>query len=362
MATLYKIVPALACTLFVVQIGLAQEHHMSKTVKKTFPLTDTGELILENKYGNVTITGWDNDEVSIEMEIKVNHRKRDKAENLLSRIRPDINSGRSFVSIRSEINDRNTGWFADFFNRTNPIDFDRSHVEIDFEVFLPKKSKLNITNRFGDVFIEDWNGELRVLMEHGSLWLNEDLNKSDIILKFGKIRAKNMKYSSVNIKNGELNMGNAKSLRLNTSGTEMKIGTVNSLEVYSNKDDIVIDEVGTIYGSLKFTTLTLEHLAQDVDLTMKITDFKVKHISMPETEISIEQESSDIDIRTTDFSHRFNATLEQGVLRLPKSFQNVASKMLDKSKKLRKIEATYGKGKAGSISIKGIKGIITLRE
>lgn len=343
-------------------MAVSAQERVSKKVEKSFALTNTGELILENKYGNISLTGWDQDKVSVKIDIKVNHRKYDTAKDLLNRINPEIKSSSGYVSVVSEISNKNTGWFADFFNRTNPIDVDRSRVQIDYEVFLPNKAKLKVTNRFGDVFIEDWSGPLTTLIEHGDLWLSEDLNKADVVLKFGKLRARNLDYASLNLKNGELDMENAKSLRLNSSGTEMNMSSVNSLEIYSNKDDIAIDEVGTIYGDLKFTTLNLERLSQDVDLSMKIADFRVRQITNPDSELTIEQESSDINLTVTDFSHRFDATLEQGVVRLPKSFENVNSTMLDKGKKLREIKGTYGNGKTGLISINGIKGIVTLND
>ncbi|NKI32249.1 DUF4097 family beta strand repeat-containing protein [Croceivirga thetidis] len=361
MATLYRTILGAVFMLLSVQFSTAQER-VSKMVERNFPLTHGGELILENKYGNISVTGWDQDKVSVKIDIKVNHRKYDTAKDLLGRINPEIKSSTGYISIVSKIANKNTGWFADFFNRTNPIDVDRSRVQIDYEVFLPKKAKLKITNRFGDVVLEDWSGELRTLIEHGDLWINEDLGKADIILKFGKIKARNLNYASLNLKNGELDMQDAKSLRLNSSGTEMSLGQVNSFEIYSNKDDISIDEVGNIYGDLKFSTLHLEQLAQDVDLTLKISDFWVRQISEETNEINIEQESSDINLTVKDFAHRFEATLEQGVVRLPKSFKNVDSKVLDKGKRLREIRATYGESETGLISINGIKGIVTIND
>lgn len=361
MATLCKKFLWMALTLSLVQLGTAQER-VSKTVEERFPLSAAGTLQLENKYGDISVTGWEREEVAVKIDIEVNRRKKDDAKDLLGRIDANIKSSEGFVSITSVVAKKNTGWFADFFNRTNPIDTDRSRVQINYEVFLPQKAKLKIVNRFGDVLIEDWSGELNTLIEHGDLWIGEDLNKADVILKFGKLRARNLNYASLNLKNGELDMENAKSLRINGSGTEMQLGNVNALELYSNKDDITLNEVGTIYGNVKFSGLALERLVQSADLTLKIADFKVQQIIEPEAEINLEQESSDISLAVTDFSHRFAATLEQGVVRLPKSYKNVDSKMLDKGKKLREINATYGTERKGSITITGLKGIVTLRE
>ncbi len=361
MDTPYKFVLLMTLSLFLITVGTAQER-VSKTIEKTFSLANGGELNLENKYGNVTMTGWDQDKVAVTIQIKVNHRKKENAKDLLSRIQPEITSTNGYISIVSQITNKNTGWFADFFNRNNPIDFDRSHVKIDYEVFLPKKVKLRITNRFGDVFIEDWNGLLNAVIEHGDLWLGEDLNKADIKLKFGKVRANNLDYASLTLKNGELDMENSENLRLSSDGSDIKINEVSTLEIYSNKDDIIIEQLDVISGDLKFSTLNLNRLASNVNLSMKIVDFRIKEILNPGIKIEIEQESSDINLNVTNFPHRFSARLEQGVVRLPKSFEHVSSNMINKLKKLREIEASYGKSPKGIISISGMKGIVTLND
>ncbi|WP_318344916.1 hypothetical protein [Flagellimonas baculiformis] len=361
MGTRCKKILWMALVLFAVHGAKAQER-VQKTIEKSFPLLGTGELQLENKYGNVTLKGWDQNKVSITISIKVNHRRKENAEDLLQRINPEIKTSNSYVSIVSEISNKNTGWFADFFNRNNPIDFDRSHVQIDYEIHLPVKAGIKVTNRFGDVVLENCDGPLTALIEHGNLWIGENLNKADIILKYGKVRAKNLNYADLELKNGELDMEDSKSLRLRSDGTEINIHSVSSLEIYSNKDNILVSEAGTLYGSMEFTTFKLDRLAQEVDLKLKIVDFRVYEITNPSAEISIEQESADISLSVTNFSHRFTATLEEGVVRLPKSFENVNSEMLDKGRRLRKIEATYGQEKKGSISINGEKGIVTLND
>jgi hypothetical protein len=54
--------------------------------------------------------------------------------------------------------------------------------------------------------------------------------------------------------------------------------------------------------------------------------------------------------------------LEEGLLRLPKTFENIETQMIDKGKKIRDIKATYGNSKEGSISITGEKGAILLKD
>jgi len=361
MDTLCKKLLWVALTLALGQGVIAQET-VSKKIEKTYKMTDAGELHLENKYGNINLYGWDKDETSVVISVMVNHRKKETADDLLRRIDPIIRESDDFVSIGYEIADKSTGWFANFFEKANPFDYDRSNLQIDYTIYMPANAELHVKNTFGDVFIEDWIGKLKADVEHGNLWINENLNRVDIDMKYGKLRAKAINYGTINLKNGALHMENAKSLKVTSSGTDIQIEKVASLEFLSNKDEVIIDEVGTIYGNTKFSTIEVSRLTKDVDLTLKISDFRVSKILDPKADIAIDQESSEISLNITDFSHRFEATLEEGLVRLPKSFENVDSKLLDKGDKLREINGTYGKDVQGKISITGRKGVVLLKE
>ena len=321
-----------------------------------------GELHLENKYGNVLFKGWGQERVSIKVSIKVDHKKKESAQELLDRIKPKFTSTGGLLSINTEIENKKKGWFADFINSTLPLNVDRGNVQIDYEIYLPQGTDLRVGNKFGDVAIEDWNGDFNAQIEHGNLWLGNDLDNADIRMTFGRVRAKNLGRAKIELGNGELRMDNAEVLRLSSNGGEIRINKVKRLEIQSNKDELDIHQVGHLLGDLKFSVLNLGRLAQDLDLVLKIVDLQILEIANPSSKLYFEQEASDIDLWVTGFSHRFHASLEEGVVRLPKSFENVNSDLLDKSRKFREIEATYGKEKKGLISIKGQKGIVTLHE
>ncbi|WP_148232102.1 hypothetical protein [Maribacter sp. HTCC2170] len=351
----------LALAIFVSQAITAQIE-VSKQVTETYSMTNAGELHLENKYGNINLFGWDKDEVSIVIDIVVNHKKKDNAQDLLKRMNPVIKDGDDYVSINYEIAEKSSGFFGNLFEKANPFDFDRSNVQIDYTIYLPVQAEIDVTNKFGDVLIEDWTGKLKANVTHGDIWISENLTKADIEMGYGKLRARSIDYASIGLKNGSLDMETTKNLRLNSSGSNIYVDSVTSLEVYSNKDEIEIETIGAVYGNLKYTNMVLSRLDKDIDLTMKIADFRVSQVLNPQADIAIKQESSEIVLDVTNFPLHFDAILEQGVVRLPKSFENVDSKMLDKGKRIREISATYGKNPQGKISISGKKGVVLLKE
>jgi hypothetical protein len=341
--------------------AIAQEK-VSKEIKETYPFNNSGELHVENKYGNIHIYGWIKDEVSITVSITVTDKKRENAKEFLNRITPVIRHSDKFISVNYEIADKNSGFFSNLFEKANPFDFDRGNVQIDYKVYVPQKVELEIINTFGDVFIEDWVGVLMADVQHGDMWMSDNLNKADVTMKYGKLRAKNINYANIDIKNGGLDMDHANTMRLNTSGSTIDVQLVESLELYSNKDEVDIKEMGTLYGNLKFSKLRIHRLKKDIDLDLKISDFWVESILTPSSRISLVQESSEVNINIFNFPHEFSAILEEGLVRLPKTFHNVDSKMLDKGRKLREIKASYGKNGKGKITISGKKGVVLLKE
>ncbi len=343
-------------------LALSAQEKVSKKISKTYDMTSAGELYLDNKYGDVTIQGWKKNSIVISVEIKVSHKKKESAEDLLNRISPTIKVLDNFISVSSDIAEKSTGFFAKYFNKANPFDFDRSNVQINYTVNLPANAELEILNKFGDVIIEDYTGKLKLDAQHGDVWINENLNNADINLKYGKLRAESINYGSIRLKNGSLNLEKSKDLRLNSSGSNIDIEEITSLEIYSSKDEITIDEVESINGSLEFTNMQVNNLDDEINLSMKIADFKVDTIHSSDASIIIYQESSEISLNIEGFSFNFDATLEEGLVRLPKSFKNVNTKMLDKGKRVREITAKYGKDTPGKISITGEKGVILLKD
>ena len=361
MDILYKRLLLFAAAMVLGFAAMAQEK-VSKKTTKTYPFSNAGELHLENKYGNINIYGWTKDEVSITVNISVTDKKKENANDLLDRIKPIIRRSDKYISVNYEIGEKSSGFFSNLFEKANPFDFDRSNVQIDYKVYIPKKAELEIINKFGDVFIEDWVGVLKADVQHGDMWMNDNLNKADINMKYGKLRAKNINYANLDISNGGLDMDHANTMRLNSSGSNIDIQQAESLEFYSNKDEVDFKEIGTLYGNIKFSKLRIRHLKKDIDLNLKISDLWIENIVSPNSKISIEQESSEVSINILNFPHDFSAKLEEGLVRLPKSFHNVDSKMLDKGKKLREIRAVYGKDGQGLILISGKKGVVLLKE
>ncbi len=340
----------------------AQEK-VSKTIEKTFPLASTGELAIENKYGNISINGWEEKTAQIKVEIKVSKKKKEDAIELLQRIYPKINKTNDFISILSIIEEKSNSMFSRLFDKTNPFDFDKTNIQINYEIYLPQNTALNITNKFGDIIISGWNGKLKTNTQHGDMWINKDIKNANIKMKFGKLNTKSITYGNIQFKNGEIDIRKAKELKIYSSGTSISIENVSLLEIYSSKDKIDIQQLGSIKGELMFSKMNLNTVNNDINLTMEVADFWVSKIKETYSKVVIDQKSSELSINVRGLAIDFNATLEQGLLRIPKSFVNIKTDIINRQRKVRNISASYGENNPkGKFEIIGKKGIVLLQE
>ncbi|GGX28510.1 hypothetical protein [Aquimarina muelleri] len=332
-------------------------------MKKTYPLTNAGELHLENRYGNVTISGWEKKTIQINVEIQVTKKKKEDADELLNRINMVVNNTEDFINISSIIEDQNNSLLSKLFDKANPFDFDKSNIQIDYSIHLPFNAEINIINKFGDIIISSWNGKLKANLQHGDMWLNKDLHNANIEMKFGKLKTKSITYGNIHFKNGEIDIETSEDLKINSSGAIIEIENVESLEIHSSKDRINIQKIGNINGELKFSNMNLSILYDNINLTMEVADLWVSKIEKTNANVNIIQESSELDINISGLTIDFRASLEQGLLRIPKSFRNIKTNVIDKRKRIRDITATYGNDKiAGKFKITGKKGAIVLKE
>ncbi len=359
--TFYKhaVATALACLFMSVMTAQSER---AKRWERTYDLSSTGTVQIENKYGNVIVNGWDSDELKVTIDIKVTHRKDENARKLLDRIQPEVTIAGDFIRITSEIVERSSSIFARYFNKANPFDFDKSNIKIDYEVYLPTNAELNITNKFGDVVISSWKGDLEASVQHGDVWVNEAISTAKIDMRFGKLDCENLGYGNIKMSNGTIDVESAQKLKIISSGSDIRLHEIAKLELYSSKDEVSLDEIGSLRGDFKFSNVDISSVDTEMFLTLRIAEVEIHKILKPDAEIDIVQESSEINMDVSGLAFDFRATLEQGLLRVPKSFADIKTNMTNPGRKVRDITATYGTGDRGDFSINGIKGVIVLTD
>lgn len=159
---------------------------------KTVPITADGRVSLENINGNVTITGWDRNEVQIDAVKSARDQER------LEEARIEVDVANDSVRIKTRYPDHQTN--------NNP-------ASVRYELHVPRNARLsNIDLVNGSLNVQQVAGEVHASLVNGSLHARDLAGRSELATVNGSLQADFNSLSNVHdieLKsvNGSINLG-----------------------------------------------------------------------------------------------------------------------------------------------------------
>jgi len=265
--------------------SLDGKHTREKTIKKEFNVSANALLKVDNSYGNINITSWNENRVVIEVHIKTNGNNEDKVEKKLDEISVDFEASNERVSAETIFKKNSNGWGWSWGNNNNV------NMQINYTIKVPVKNNVDLSNDYGNIILDRIDGHARINCDYGRLELgelrgrNNRLNfdytsKSTIgYINSGEIRAD---YSGVTIEK-------AGNLAINADYTNTSIGTMENLEYTSDYGNMNIDELKSIDGNGDYITVKLGVVHGDVSITADYGSIRIDELA---------EDAGNVDLRT----------------------------------------------------------------
>ncbi|WP_298515266.1 hypothetical protein [uncultured Kordia sp.] len=336
------------------QSAVAQ-HKLTKEIKETHAFSNESTLYLENKYGDIFVSGWDKNSIEIVVDVEAESKNAEKAQKLLDRVQVSIVANNNQIKAFSKISPKKGG----FLGRLDP--FKNEKTKINYTIYLPKESMMEAYNQYGDLVISDWNGILKADVEHGDMQLSTALHNADLAIKSGKLNAVSLDDSHIKSKDATVTIHSGTGLKIDSDGSEMTLNNIKNLDINSNKDNLDILKLEGVSGTIKHSKTFLKNLGGKTILDLYYGELRILNHLTNSPEINIDQKEAEVYINISETNFTFNAMLEQGVLRIPKKMDNIESEVINRKDKIRRISASYG-DQNGQITCKGYKGVIILKE
>jgi len=282
----------------------AQETKLSKSIDKTFDVSNRLNLEITNKYGNVIIETWSKNEVSLKIEILAYGKDENSAEKLMDRVEFDFKHSDEFLEIES-VFDRKKSFFKDLINAVGDYSaslLSKHKLQVNYELTIPESTaSITIDNRFGDVHLSDIDGRVNLTIAHGNLRANELKDYARLTMNYGKSKIKNINEVNMSLKGAELELEYVGKLNLNSSSSTIVIGKVMVIDLESTNDKIEINEVSDISGSANFTEMSISYLTDRCRLNQSYGEMIIKNIHESFISIRLNGKSTDY---TLSFSKR----------------------------------------------------------
>jgi hypothetical protein len=154
-----------------------------RTINKSYPnITADDKLEIENSFGNVVVSTWDKNEITVDIEIVANAATDQKAQDIMDEIEvKDIHDG-NIISFQTKVGDIHNN---DNHKHKSSNDEDRAFY-IDYIIHMPANNRLSLENSFGKTTVPDLAGEVNLVSKFGSLTAGKLTNVDNIDVEFGK--------------------------------------------------------------------------------------------------------------------------------------------------------------------------------
>ncbi len=351
-ATLYICLLSCLCYPQSKASKLQNEVLSSKSIEKA---------IVQNKYGDVSVSQSPNDSIYVSYQIEASKKDLDHAEELLDRINTSINSSSSLLFIDVTLAKSERKFFDRVFSRIETGD-DKSDVNINLDLKLPQKVNVEINNEFGNILMDLKVEKFECTLKHGDLRVTENLSELDLTHHYGRAILRDANQGRIILKNSRFECGSMTELNLISKGSEIEINTVEKLRFESKKDEAQISALGGANIQLNFSGLRLNSISKNLDARIKLSDLRIDHFEGKQQELDIDQDNSEIDIDLSNTSFKIIGNMEKGTFRVPDLTKDANVEILDEDKNKRLITGTYGNDVPGTIEIKGKKGYVLLRD
>ena len=181
-----------------------------KTINKSYTVSATEKLKIENSFGDVQINTWDKNEFKVDVEMYANAASDEKAQYILDHIKVEDSQSENAVRFKTNVHinggnhdgDDNDDGDDDDDNKDNKNHHKHNgnqQFHVNYVVYMPTKNPLDINNQFGKTTVPDFKGLVNIKSGFGSLTAGKLDNVESIDVQFGKADIAYIKNGKVNL-------------------------------------------------------------------------------------------------------------------------------------------------------------------
>lgn len=304
-----------------------------KTIDKSYVVGGETILQISNQFGDIHLEQWDKQELKIRVEIIVNGKNDDRAESLLQRISVDISEG-STMSFDTEISGN--------MSTKNDESF-----EVNYWVKFPSSNKIDLENKFGDIYVDDWRGSAQIELSYGSLKTQNFAADLDLELSFGKGSLGALSVAEIDLKYSDLDIESVGNLEMDQQFSKVSINQVDQLELESKYGEVNLGEVNRINCDAQFTGFSIEKLNNKLYLEASyVNDFDIDELNRNFSKVEIYGKFSSYSIRLQEATNaEFEGEFSYADFSTSNESVDLYYKVKDSNKK--EYKAKIGKGDSG---------------
>lgn len=258
------------------------KYKREKTIKKAYAVNSNAMLDVNNKYGSIFVTTWDQNTTEIDVVITVAGNNESQVTKRFNDTDVAFSATKALVTAKTKVGSSGGN----------------VSMEINYTIKIPKKGNIKLNNQYGNIRTGQVFGTADIDCQYGNLTV-ENLNSSSNKLKLaycGAAKGTYIKSANINAQYSHLNLGKVDDLQLATEYTVTVINDVEKVTYRAEYGEINFRNAGNITGSSGYTTTRFGRLSGVLNLSCSYGDIKVESVDKSVRNIAITSEYTGIAI------------------------------------------------------------------
>lgn len=151
--------------------GVAQAAEFKKEFDKSYTVKPDARLELKTSFSNTTIEHWEQNEISVHIEVIADASTQENADRIFNKMTVDLTGNSTMVSIHTD---------------TGNQDGKDGKFEMRIIIKAPGSVELNLSNSFGNISLSDFTGKASIDLDYGNLSASALMHTSnEVLISFG---------------------------------------------------------------------------------------------------------------------------------------------------------------------------------
>ncbi len=275
----------------------------NKTAERTFMCGPETTIEIDNKYGQIRVIPWDKDSVRLEANALISSNNLSRLQKIKSNIRFDFNASGYFVTATTDLGNTGNQIFTELKNISDNLITGKNSIEINYTIYCPGQVNLTLINKFGDIYMDDIRGRVKVSLSNGDIKVNSIIGEAQIEVNFGTGVINHLSDGRLTVAYSDLMIRQADKLELTSKSSTINISNASQLKVDSRRDKLFITDVNTFFGSGDFSQIWIENLKCEANADLKFGNLTIDKVRKDFCNLDLRSEYTDINLSLAKGSH-----------------------------------------------------------
>lgn len=282
----------------------AQTFSDKDIVERSFPVKPNTTVEVNNKYGRVNVKPWDKDSVKFVIELNLSSNNLARLQKTRNSIGFSFNASSYYVTATTDFGPSANQIMTELKGLSDALVPGKNTIDIHYTVYCPEAINLTVINKFGDLYIDDLRGMVRISLANGNMKVNSISGEAQIDLSFGNGTINYLSDGRISASYSDLTIKSAEKLNIDSKSSTLNIQDSDLLRINSRRDKLRLGTISEIQGTTNFSQIWIENLSCRIILGMKFGNLNLEKIDPEFCEVNLNSEFTDIElgmIQGTDY-------------------------------------------------------------